>query len=947
MADDWRFSDTTAKKMSRSVGAYAAEVTPGASVKSVTGVSRGEELFHRPELYRPWRAEEKQKHAEQIVGKEHEIEALTKKNSELRTEVAMLQRELQRTQQKLKGEELNNSEKHERTVSKLNNTVKDLKREVEQLKQSGEHQLRVIRSEHEIELKDLRGKVKLAQDAANDSGAQYMKQMQEVKNAAAREVQLIQQLAHARAAELQNELEASRDGLRRIQERTNAMLGESQSEMRRSEDRCLKQLKEQEQRYEEMRAQLYNEIHSLVAQRDQYAAELAQAKEKTQGVVFDANETEARFKDWNVRLLSDLDQLHQYYAAVVADVTGEPRGAVAVDQSATRQPGGEAGESSLKGVMERVADRLQQLTTLRQKHSHASQGLMKKIGALEAQSNAAQDVHNKASEEKEVQLTHLYADTGEAKNRQARLEKAFGELRSTVEDLQGKLLNAAHRLQFFSDDLNASLGGKKALSNPPRGGNVTFVVTSVQGAAVLWETATTVMQSAMTICNDIIRAKLRQYGGYEFDSDGSSLLLAFHDPVSAFRFCLESQVWLVRARWPPELEEHHDSRSEVLTGGGGGGDTVLFRGLRVGMAIHYGAADVEVSDVPAGVGECRVQYHGKTVLQLLQLSSFSTGGQVVASAAAWAAVDNVADVGSVAMVEMGQHRISVQQRGQDGQPDATMSEMTGILQVMPSELKDRQFSRDDTYDSTLTQQGAIVGSHLSQFRRSVIGAEVASLRKHYGSLTKAIDTIAREMSSVSASVNAVSCKLRDAQVHGRVYSQADIVAHIAALDRIVARSEMIKKDVDRAMTSQKEHSSQAKALEDQLSAHTKVTMTEDEFKKKLELVHERANEKLFEGRLQNEHQLQQLRNALTRAEANVSDLRKQLVGANHTATAEGHSLGLVDVSNVAQQGSVMERKASVRKASVRAPSDDAHGRKVSPSAGSGRRTPSSTQAKRH
>jgi len=942
MADEWRFSDTTAKKISRTVGAYAAEVTPGAAVKSVTGVARGEELFHRPELYRPWRAPATQRHAEQLVGKESEIEALTKRNSELRTETAMLQRELQRTQQKLRSEELGNSEKHEREVNKLNTQIKDLKRELDQLKASSDHQLRVVRSEHEIELKDLRGKVKLAQDAANDSGAQYQKQMAEVKNAAAREVQLIQQLAHARTAELQNELDASRDSLRRIQERTNAMLAESQGEMRRSEDRCLKQLKDQEVRYEEMRTQLYSEIHSLVAQRDAYAAELSASKEKLQGVVFEANETEARFKDWNVRLLSDLDQLHQYYSAVVADVAGGPRaGRPDVDHGAGD------GASTLKGVMERVADRLQSLTTLRQQHAHASQGLLKKISTLETASLTAQELHNKAADEKEVQLTRLYSDTGEAKNRQARLEKAFAELKAQVETLQGKLLNAAHRLQFFSDDLNASLQGHKVPSNPPRGGAVTFVVTTVQGAAVLWESATTVMQSAMTICNDIIRAKLRQYGGYEFDADGASMMFAFHDPVSAFRFCLETQVWLVRARWPPELEEHHDSRTEVRAKAPGTADLTLFRGLRVGMAIHHGHADVEISEVPVGVGECRVQYYGKTVLQLLHLSGLATGGQVVSSAAAWAAIDNLADIGAVAMTDMGQHRISVTQRGPSDDREVQVSEMTGVLQVLPSELKERQFSRDDTYDSTVTQQGAIMGSHLSQFRRAVIAAEVAALRKHYGSLAKATDTIGREMASVAASVNAVSCKLRDAQVHGRVYSQADIVAHIAALDRIVARSEMIKRDVDRAITGQKDHAAQVKALEEQLMAHTKVTMTEDEFKKKLELVHERCNEKLFEGRLQNEHQLQQLRNALTRAEANVADLRKQLVGANHHATEE-RSLALVDVSNVALQGSTLDRKPSrlgteVRKSADRKPSPTAAARRSHTPAGS---APSSALAKR-
>lgn len=877
--DTWRFADATAREMEKTVGAYGSDLVPSTQCKSVTGVERGEELFSRPELYRPWRTASTQRHAEVLVGKEMEIETLTKRNSDLRTELATLQRELTRTQQRLRSAENHSNEAFESEISSLKSQIAELKGHLETEKVSAEHQLRIVRTEHESELKQLQTKVKLAHDAANDTGGLYSKQLDEVKAASAREVHLVQQLCHARTAELQNELDAAKDANRRLQERTSSLLADAQSETRRTEERCMAQLKEQELRFDAMRSQLQKEVQDLETERDALRTTANDATEQSKTASFDLSETEARFKDWNVRLLSDLDQLYEYYLAVVRDVEGGSEGVAVVRRSAD-DGSASPNEGTLKGVMERVANRLQQLTVLKQQHAASSAGLMKKIRDLENSQATSHDLFRRNSEEKDMQLTRLYAETSEAKSRQTRLEKAFEELRAELRDADSQLKNAAHRLQFFADDLQASLSHMGPHPSPPQTQCVTFASTFVEGAAILWESAPHVMQASMSIANDILRAKLRQFGGYEFASDSGCLHIAFHDTASAVRFALESQQWLLRARWPPELAEHAATRDEKA------GETVVFRGLRVGITVHYGEADFESTNIPIGIGAGRAQYHGRAVHQLLHMSSLCSGGQVVVSEAAWHRVkhESATALNNPVVSEIGQHRISVASRGDRGEQTFSTSEMVTLYQVMPRELAPRGFSRETVVEATGGDNGVTVASYHSQMRRSVVAAEVSTLRGKSATLMRAAETLADETEAVTSMVSSLACKLRDAQVNGRIYGQADIVAHIAAIDRIVARSDVIKRDVERVASAQREQTTAVKTLEEQVTVQTKIAMTEDEFKKKLELANERANEQLFEQRLRADHEVQQLRNALARAESAAADLRRQLVSANNQST---------------------------------------------------------------
>ena len=669
----------------------------------------------------------------------------------------------------------------------------------------------------------------------------------------------------------------------------------------------MQQLQQQEQPLEAMRSDLHTQLQAVEAERDRLRADVNDLTEQVKVRHFDVSEGEARFKDWNVRLLSDLDQLYEYYYAVVRDVRGGDEGIAMVMKPESKPDAAESasGESSLKGVMERVADRLQQLTVLKQQHTLSSQALLKKIKSLEANAANTSDMYRRSSEEKDLQLSRLFAEASEAKARQTRLEKALEETRELAESSHRMLQNAAHRLQFFADDLQASLMHMGPAPVAPAG-TVTFATVRVEGAAVLWEAEAGVMQVAMTVYCDIIRAKLRQYGGYEFGCDNGAFQIAFHDALEAVRFALEVQEWLLRAKWPRDLLNHNAAREETSSG------NIIFRGLRAAVPLHRGEANAEETAQPVGVGVGRTVYYGRTVTELLHLAGFASGGQVVLTQNVWVEIrDRLRDVGNPAASEMGQHRVAIATRNAAGmRGDAfTSSETITLHQLVPAALSARTFARESV-DASVSAAGMGIAPPFTQLARGSVATEVASLRDRATEIRRASATLAEEMESVSASVTSLSCKVRDAQVNGRIYSQADIVAHIAAIDRIVARTEVVRRDVERIGTAQTETQGMLKLLEEQILLQSKVNLTEDEYKKKLELINDRATERLHEQRLQHDHQVQQLKNSLARAEQVISDLRRQSVSLADKENDDRKSKSIRESSSAPQAAPLPAAKLS-------------------------------------
>jgi class 3 adenylate cyclase len=184
------------------------------------------------------------------------------------------------------------------------------------------------------------------------------------------------------------------------------------------------------------------------------------------------------------------------------------------------------------------------------------------------------------------------------------------------------------RMELLTDDPTFGPGSAPAESTNERLGpwsNPVFVFTDIESSSALWAIDDgRVMQKAVQIHDDILRAALTQHRGYEITTAGDAFQLAFHTIREAATYCLDVQTQLLTAKWPKELhglvpattKERHAHR-------------YVFRGLRVRMGIHD-AAECEgrlVVDVHAVTG--KTTYTGTSEAIASTVGDLGAGGQIV------------------------------------------------------------------------------------------------------------------------------------------------------------------------------------------------------------------------------------------------------------------------------------------------------------------------------
>ncbi|DBA68431.1 TPA: hypothetical protein ACH3X2_013731 [Trebouxia sp. C0005] len=111
-------------------------------------------------------------------------------------------------------------------------------------------------------------------------------------------------------------------------------------------------------------------------------------------------------------------------------------------------------------------------------------------------------------------------------------------------------------------------------------------------------------------------------------TEGDAFTMAFHDPIDAISWALEVQHKLLLLDWPDALLSHNDAKEECAPGTAPITQTaVIFRGLRVRMAVHTGTPDaLQVHHVTR-----QVEYRGDVVSLTDALVGFPAGGQVLIS----------------------------------------------------------------------------------------------------------------------------------------------------------------------------------------------------------------------------------------------------------------------------------------------------------------------------
>lgn len=161
-------------------------------------------------------------------------------------------------------------------------------------------------------------------------------------------------------------------------------------------------------------------------------------------------------------------------------------------------------------------------------------------------------------------------------------------------------------------------------NEPPRV-NPVFVFTDIESSSALWAIGDgRVMQRATELHDNILRAVLTKYRGYEITTAGDAFHLAFHTIREATEYCLDVQLQLLVAHWPKELHGLVPSTRKQRSG-----HRLIFGGLRVRMGIHD-AADTDgtlVHNIHAVTG--KMTYTGASEVIANEVGDLGDGGQIL------------------------------------------------------------------------------------------------------------------------------------------------------------------------------------------------------------------------------------------------------------------------------------------------------------------------------
>ncbi|AMD22782.1 HHR013Cp [Eremothecium sinecaudum] len=173
------------------------------------------------------------------------------------------------------------------------------------------------------------------------------------------------------------------------------------------------------------------------------------------------------------------------------------------------------------------------------------------------------------------------------------------------------------RLKNFEDLMPKRL---QAEISPPTG-ILAIVFTDIKNSTFLWELFPNAMRTAIKVHNNIMRKKLRVFGGYEVKTEGDAFMVAFPTPISALVWCLTIQMKLLQVEWPEEIASlkygcmFTDENGEAV-----------YPGLSVRMGIHWGCPVPEIDIVTK-----RMDYLGPMVNKAARVSGIADGGQITLS----------------------------------------------------------------------------------------------------------------------------------------------------------------------------------------------------------------------------------------------------------------------------------------------------------------------------
>ena len=158
-----------------------------------------------------------------------------------------------------------------------------------------------------------------------------------------------------------------------------------------------------------------------------------------------------------------------------------------------------------------------------------------------------------------------------------------------------------------------------AKAEPAPTGSLSIVFTDIEDSTALWESEPTAMREALQMHDDMLRAKIKLYQGYEVKVIGDGFMVAFRTATQALAWCMRIQYDLLHAPWPQAILATPYAKTLRNIQG-----ELLFRGLTVRMCIHWGAPIALMCDITQ-----RMDYIGPIVHRAARSIQKAKGGQIV------------------------------------------------------------------------------------------------------------------------------------------------------------------------------------------------------------------------------------------------------------------------------------------------------------------------------
>ncbi|KAG5487014.1 hypothetical protein LSCM1_07681 [Leishmania martiniquensis] len=783
----------------KTTGVYGAERIPGNYLKTLTGVVRGEELFCRPDLERPWRSVDQQRHAATIALKEKEIEELMRLCSNLRTELSNSKSDLLFLEYSLTERTKLQLAEKQCEVDALQRRVEELEKEKKEAAAVTESQIRLLRSQAENESLAHKNEARLATERCVELTKAFQKQLEDVKAAGVREVEFVEARFTAKVDEVTSELKSVRESHKVLEDHYRKVEAQSSNMVHRIETEYKERLRSSEQRIEEQRKEYEAQLATERQEKEAALRESKRTTEKLAILLADKEELLQKQKLWNSYILSHLDTFYLSFIAAAPQLATNPAGTQLQQVPELYAPRFLLEDPDSKVNVERIAYRVAQLVQLKDLSS------LGEVAPLYG-----------AKPPSTVQLDQLVES-------QERLRCALHELEDQQSRLEATVRSFTSRLYFFSDNLEESLRRGPAPVPPPLH-DVVFVCLCIPKGRVLWAADPELLRTAVQLLYSTLRLKMAEYGAHECYSDDVSMLLAFADGTAACRFCTETQEWLLRLPWPAPLLQLPEGQEERSEGG-----RLLYRGLRVSMALHAGEAYVEPSGIPLN-GAYRNHYYGKAVSQLVHLCSLTQGGQIIASMAAWQlCARRKQELGAVVVKSLGAIPI-LSFNSQSGIQDRQKIE---LLQVLPIELEGRSFQPPG--------KAAVPPiSALSGVKESVLGAEVTALESQRERVSSALALLREECNSIQSSMGSLVARARAALPHFHLLPPSEMVEQMndlyTVVEKVAVRAEDLYADLQDVAHAQEEMHAQAQGIKGYLKQQEASAAREEDLRTEAEAV---------------------------------------------------------------------------------------------------------------